>query len=71
MASERVTNCIRRLRFEHDELTQQRLADLVGCSRQTIIALEAGKYQPSIQLAFKLSRVFRLPIESVFQMPGK
>ncbi len=66
MASDRVTNVIRRLRFEHGEMTQQQLANRVGCSRQTIIALEAGKYQPSIQLAFKISRVFGLPIEQVF-----
>jgi len=66
MASDRVTNVIRRLRFEHGEMTQQQLANRVGCSRQTIIALEAGKYQPSIQLAFKISRAFGLPIEQVF-----
>ncbi len=68
MATERVTNCLRRMRFDHDEMTQQQLAEQVGCSRQTIIALEAGKYQPSIQLAFKLARVFDRAIEDIFQL---
>jgi putative transcriptional regulator len=71
MGSDRVTNVIRRLRFEHGEMTQQKLADRVGCSRQTIIALEAGKYQPSIQLAFKIARTFQLPVEGVFFYDGE
>ena len=49
----RISNRIRRLRFDHDEMTQEELANLAGCTRQTIIALEQGKYLPSIELAFK------------------
>jgi len=60
-------NQIRRLRFEHGEMTQQQLADLIGVTRQTIIALEAGKYAPSLLLAFRLARAFGGTIESVFQ----
>jgi putative transcriptional regulator len=60
-------NQIRRLRFEHAEMTQQRLADLIGVTRQTIIALEAGKYAPSLLLAFRLARAFAVTIETVFQ----
>jgi putative transcriptional regulator len=60
-------NQIRRLRFEHGELTQQALADQVGVTRQTVIALEAGKYSPSLPLAFRLARAFGVQIEDVFQ----
>ena len=62
-----ITNCIRRLRFDHDEMTQEELARKAGCTRQTIIALEAGKYTPSLSLAFKLARAFNRQIEDVFQ----
>ena len=62
-----ITNCIRRLRFDHDEMTQEELARRSGCTRQTIIALEAGKYTPSLSLAFKLARAFNREIEDVFQ----
>jgi putative transcriptional regulator len=65
--TDRLTNGIRRLRFEHGEMTQQALADRVGVTRQTILALEAGKYTPSLTLAFRLARAFGLPIEGVFQ----
>ncbi len=51
MASERVSNCIRRLRFDHDEMTQLQLAEKVGCSRQTIVLLEQERYVPSLALA--------------------
>ena len=61
-------NRIRRLRFDHDEMTQQQLADRVGVSRQTIVALEAGKYLPSLPLAFRLAATFGVKIEDVFQM---
>jgi putative transcriptional regulator len=64
-------NQIRRLRFEHGELTQQVLADRVGVTRQTIIALEAGKYTPSLLLAFRLARAFGVDIEGVFQYDGE
>lgn len=62
-----ITNCIRRLRFDRDEMTQEELAQQVNCTRQTIIALEAGKYTPSLSLAFKLARAFNRQIEDVFQ----
>jgi len=62
-----ITNCIRRLRFDHDEMTQEQLAELAGCTRQTIIALEAGKYTPSLALAFRLARAFGRGVEDVFQ----
>jgi putative transcriptional regulator len=64
-------NQIRRLRFEHNEMTQQELADRVGVTRQTIIALEAGKYSPSLLLAFRLAGAFGVALETVFQYDGK
>jgi putative transcriptional regulator len=67
MATNDLTNQVRRLRFEHDEMTQQQLADRVGVTRQTIIAIEAGKYAPSLPLAFRLARTFEVTIEDVFQ----
>ena len=63
----KVKNRIRRLRFDHDEMTQEKLANLAGCTRQTIIALEQGKYVPSISLAFRIARAFRVTLENVFQ----
>ena len=63
----RVRNRIRRLRFDNDEMTQEELADRAGCTRQTIIALEQGKYVPSIGLAFKIAKAFRANLEDVFQ----
>jgi putative transcriptional regulator len=67
MGSDRLSNQIRRLRFENGQMTQQELADRVGVTRQTIIATEAGKYAPSLPLAFKIAQAFGVPIESVFQ----
>ncbi len=67
MARARINNRIRRLRFDHDEMTQEDLAGRVGCTRQTIIALEQGKYVPSIELAFKIARAFGVKLEEVFQ----
>jgi putative transcriptional regulator len=67
MARARINNRIRRLRFDHDEMTQENLADRVGCTRQTIIALEQGKYVPSIELAFKIAQAFGVTLEEVFQ----
>lgn len=58
---------IRQLRFERDEMTQQQLADLAGCTRQTIIALEQGGYVPSLALAFRIARAFDLGLEEVFE----
>lgn len=67
MANARVNNRIRRLRFDHDEMTQEELANRAGCTRQTIIALEQGKYVPSIELAFKIAQAFGVSLEEVFQ----
>ena len=67
MAKIELNNCIRRLRFNHGEMTQQELANRVGVTRQTILAIEAGKYAPSLPLAFKIARVFGLRVEEVFQ----
>lgn len=66
-ASEPLKNQIRRLRFDHGEMTQQDLADRVGVTRQTIIALEAGKYAPSLLLAFRIAKAFGVKVEDVFQ----
>lgn len=63
----RIENRIRRLRFDHGEMTQEELAKRAGCSRQTIIALEQGRYVPSVELAFKIARVFGVSLEEVFQ----
>jgi len=60
-------NRIRRLRFDRGEMTQQQLAERVGVTRQTIIALEAGKYAPSLLLAFRIARAFGVGVEDVFQ----
>ena len=66
-SSARMKNRIRRLRFDHDEMTQEELANSVGCTRQTIIALEAGKYVPSLTLAFRIAKSFGVAVEEVFQ----
>jgi len=63
----RINNRIRRLRFDHDEMTQEELAQRAGCTRQTIIALEQGKYVPSIELAFRIARAFGVSLEEVFK----
>jgi len=62
----KINNCIRRLRFDHDEMTQEELAHRADCTRQTIIALEAGKYTPSLALAFRIARTFDRRVEDVF-----
>ena len=62
-----IHNSIRELRFKHGEMTQQALADQVGIARQTVIAIEKGKFYPSLELAFRIARVFSMPLESVFQ----
>jgi putative transcriptional regulator len=61
-----IRNNIRKLRFNHDEMTQQELADKAGVTRQTIIAIENAKYSPSLELAFRIARVFNVPLEEVF-----
>ena len=61
-----VGNAIRRLRFDHGEMTQEALAQSCGVTRQTIIALEAGKYAPSLELAFRIAQVFSLRVDDVF-----
>ena len=70
MGSEGLTNKIRRLRFDNDEMTQQQLADKAGVTRQTIIAIEQGKYAPSLPLAFKIARAFEVGIDDVFEFEG-
>ena len=64
--SKRLSNKIRRLRFEAGEMSQQTLADKVGVTRQTIFAIEKDKYSPSLEVAFKISNVFKAPLEEVF-----
>ena len=65
----RVTNDIRRLRFANGEMTQAELADRIGVTRQTIIAIEQGRYSPSLEMAFQVARVFNVPLDDVFQYP--
>lgn len=59
-------NNLRRLRFDRDEMTQQQLAEAVGVTRQTIVAIEKGNYSPSLELAFRIARVFNTTVEDVF-----
>jgi putative transcriptional regulator len=63
----RVTNSIRSLRFANGEMTQADLADRVGVTRQTIIAIEQGRYSPTLEMAFQIARVFRVPLDEAFQ----
>ena len=67
MPKAEISNRIRRLRFDHGEMTQEELAYRVGCTRQTILAVEAGKYVPSLSLAFQIAKVFGVSLEEVFQ----
>jgi putative transcriptional regulator len=62
----KIKNNIRRLRFDHNEMTQQELASLASCTRQTIIAIEQGKYVPSLDLAFRIAGALRIRLEEVF-----
>jgi putative transcriptional regulator len=64
-----VTNSIRALRFANGEMTQADLADRVGLTRQTIIAIEQGRYSPSLEMAFRIARVFKAPLDDVFGYP--
>ena len=66
MDKRQVRNNIRKLRFHHDEMTQEQLAKKVGVTRQTIIAIESAKYSPSLELAFRIALVFGVPLEDVF-----
>jgi putative transcriptional regulator len=66
-----VTNSIRSLRFANGEMTQADLADRVGVTRQTIIAIEQGKYSPTLEMAFRIVRVFRVPLDEVFHYPDE
>lgn len=65
----RVTNSIRALRFAHGEMTQADLAARIGVTRQTVIAIEQGKYSPTLEMAFQIARVFGVPLEAVFHYP--
>ncbi|MGH2392454.1 MAG: helix-turn-helix transcriptional regulator [Candidatus Limnocylindria bacterium] len=65
----RVTNAIRSLRFANGEMTQADLADQVGVTRQTVIAIEQGRYSPSLEMAFRIAGVFGVPLDQVFQYP--
>ena len=67
MTQNEIKNRIRRLRFDNGEMTQQELANRAGVTRQTIIAIEGGKYAPSLMLAFRIARVFGLRVEEVFE----
>jgi putative transcriptional regulator len=62
-----IQNNIRRLRFDRKEMTQQELADKIGVTRQTVNAIELGKYSPSLEIAFRISEVFGVPLDQVFQ----
>ena len=66
MAPTLLTNSIRRLRFENGEMTQQDLAERVGVTRQTVNAIEAGKYSPSLEVAFRIAEVFGVRVDEVF-----
>ncbi|WP_339742678.1 helix-turn-helix transcriptional regulator [uncultured Maricaulis sp.] len=66
----RITNAIRQLRFAADEMTQAELARRVGVTRQTILAIEQGKYSPSLEVAFRIAATFKVPLEQVFQYPN-
>lgn len=63
-----IVNEVRRLRFEHGEMTQQQLAERVGCTRQTVIMLEQGRYVPSLALALRIAQVFGEPVDAIFRL---
>lgn len=69
MKPTKVTNTIRALRFAHGEMTQAELARRLGVTRQTVIAIEQGRYSPSLEMAFQIARVFSVPLDEVFQYP--
>ena len=65
----RITNSIRALRFANGEMTQADLAERIGVTRQTLIAIEQGRYSPSLEMAFRIARMFKMPLEDVFHYP--
>jgi putative transcriptional regulator len=65
-----IRNNIRRLRFDANEMTQAELAEKVGVTRQTLLAIEAAKYSPTLELAFRIAKVFGVPLDAVFQYEG-
>lgn len=67
MAPPPISNTIRRLRFDHGEMTQQELADRIGMTRQTVAAIEQNKYSPSLEAAFRIAKAFGVEIDQVFQ----
>ena len=67
MNNGRIRNNVRKLRFLGSEMTQQQLAEKIGVTRQTVIAIEQDKYSPSLEVAFRIARVFGVPLEEVFQ----
>jgi putative transcriptional regulator len=70
VASTSITNRLRRLRFDSNEMTQQELAERIGVTRQTVNAIELGKYSPSLEVAFRIAAVFKVPLDEVFQYPA-
>jgi putative transcriptional regulator len=66
-----LTNNLRQLRADHGQMTQEALAEKVAVTRQTIIALESGRYSPTLPLALRIAKVFKVPVEDVFQLNGK
>lgn len=70
MKPTRVTNSIRTLRFANGEMTQAELANRIGVTRQTVIAIEQGRYSPSLEMAFRIAQAFGVPLEEVFQYPA-
>jgi putative transcriptional regulator len=66
-----ISNNIRKLRFENDEMTQQALADAIGVTRQTVFAIEKGKYSPSLEVAFRIAETFSVTLDEVFQYKGR
>ncbi len=69
MKPTRVNNSIRSLRFANGEMTQADLAERIGVTRQTLIAIEQGRYSPSLEMAFRIARVFKVPLDDVFHYP--
>lgn len=63
-----VNNCLRQLRFNHGQMTQEEIAKQADVSRQTIIAIESGRYTPSLKLAFRLASIFHCRIEDIFSL---